>query len=70
MNKKGELNVSLEAIARLEELVERLLAERVELQERNRTLTGECDRLVQDRSRVSDELDRLLDKLERLEGKS
>ena len=60
----------LEAIARLEELVERLLAERVELQERNRTLTGECDRLVQDRSRVSDELDRLLDKLERLEGKS
>jgi predicted nuclease with TOPRIM domain len=54
----------------LEELVERLLAERVELQERNRTLTGECDRLVQDRSRVSDELDRLLDKLERLEGKS
>jgi len=62
--------VSLEAIARLEELVERLLAERVELQERNRTLTGECDRLVQDRTRVSDELDRLLDKLERLEGKS
>jgi predicted nuclease with TOPRIM domain len=64
------LNVSLEAIARLEELVERLLAERVELQERNRILTGECDRLVQDRSRVSNELDRLLDKLERLEGKS
>ena len=62
--------MSLEAIARLEELVERLLAERVELQERNRALTGECDRLVQDRSRVSDELDRLLDKLERLEGKS
>jgi len=62
--------VSLEAIARLEELVERLLAERVELQERNRALTGECDRLVQDRTRVSNELDRLLDKLERLEGKS
>lgn len=62
--------MSLEAIARLEELVERLLAERVELQERNRALTGECDRLVQDRTRVSNELDRLLDKLERLEGKS
>ena len=62
--------MSLEAIARLEELVERLLAERVELQERNSALTGECDRLVQDRTRVSNELDRLLVKLERLEGKS
>jgi predicted nucleic acid-binding Zn-ribbon protein len=61
--------VSLEAIARLEKLVDRLLSERIEMQERNRALTGECDRLVQDRTRVSDELDRLLDKLERLEGK-
>jgi predicted nucleic acid-binding Zn-ribbon protein len=61
--------VSLEAIARLEKLVDRLLSERIEMQERNRALTGECDRLVQDRTRVSDELDKLLDKLERLEGK-
>ena len=61
--------MSLEAIARLEKLVDRLLTERVEMQERNRALTGECDRLVQDRTRVSNELDRLLGKLERLEGK-
>ena len=62
--------MSLEAIARLEELVDRLLTERIDLQERNQALTGEYDRLVQDRTRVSDELDRLLEKLERLEGKS
>jgi predicted nucleic acid-binding Zn-ribbon protein len=61
--------VSLESLARLEKLIDRLLAERVEMQERNRALSGECDRLVQDRTRVSDELDKLLDKLERLEGK-
>jgi predicted nuclease with TOPRIM domain len=61
--------VSLESLARLEKLVDRLLAERVEMQERNRALSGECDRLVQDRTRVSNELDKLLDKLERLEGK-
>jgi hypothetical protein len=60
----------LEAIAQLEKLVDRLLAERIEMQERNRTLTAERDRLVQDRARVSKELDKLLDKLERLEGKS
>ena len=61
--------MSLEAIARLEKLVDRLLTERVEMQERNQALSGECDRLVQDRTRVSNELDKLLDKLERLEGK-
>ena len=61
--------MSLEAIARLEKLVDRLLTERVEMQERNQALSGECDRLVQDRTRVSEELDKLLDKLERLEGK-
>ena len=48
--------MSLEAIARLEKLVDRLLTERVEMQERNRALSGECDRLVQDRTRVSEEL--------------
>jgi predicted nuclease with TOPRIM domain len=62
--------VSLETIARLEELVDRLLAERNEMQKRIQALTGERDRLLQDRTRVSDELDRLLDKLERLEGKT
>jgi len=61
--------VSLESLARLEKLVDRLLAERVEMQERNRALSDERDRLVQDRTRVSNELDILLDKLERLEGK-
>ena len=62
--------MALEAIARLEKLVEQLLAERVDLQERNQELTAECDRLIQDRSRVCDELDSLLGKLEHLEGKS
>ena len=61
--------MALEAIARLEKLVDRLLAERVELQERNQELADQRDRLVQDRARVSDELDKLLKKLERLEGK-
>ena len=61
--------MALEAIARLEGLVDRLLAERVELQERNQKLADQRDRLVQDRARVSDELDKLLKKLERLEGK-
>ena len=62
--------MALEAIARLEELVDRLLAERVELQDRNGELTAECDRLISDRSRVSDELAKLLAKLEGLEGKA
>lgn len=60
--------MALEAIARLEKLVDRLLAERVDLQGRNREITAERDRLLEDRSRVTDELDKLLDKLERLEG--
>jgi FtsZ-binding cell division protein ZapB len=62
--------VALEAIARLEKLVDQLLTERIELQGRNQELTTECDRLMQDRSRVCDELDKLLGKLEHLEGKS
>ncbi len=60
----------LEAIKRLEELVDRLLSDRADLQERNLEVTAERDRLLQDRSRVTDELDKLLDKLERLEGKN
>jgi hypothetical protein len=62
--------VALEAIKRLEKLVDRLLSDRVDLQERNLEITAERDRLLQDRSRVTDELDKLLDKLERLEGKN
>jgi FtsZ-binding cell division protein ZapB len=62
--------VTLEAIARLEKLVDQLLTERVDLQGRNQGLSAECDRLMQDRSRVCDELDKLLGKLEHLEGKS
>lgn len=62
--------MALEAISRLEELVDQLLAERIELQARNRQLTVEFDGLLQDRSRVSAELDKLLDKLECLEGKT
>ena len=62
--------MALEAVARLEKLVDQLLTERIELQERNQQLTAECDRLMQDRSRVCDELDKLLGKLEHLEGKS
>jgi len=61
--------VALEAIKRLEKLVDRLLSDRADLQERNLEVTAERDRLLQDGSRVTDELDKLLDKLERLEGK-
>ncbi|HKJ28566.1 MAG: cell division protein ZapB [Desulfuromonadales bacterium] len=60
----------MEAIKRLEKLVDRLLSDRADLQERNLEVTAERDRLLQDRSRVTDELDKLLDKLERLEGKN
>ena len=62
--------MALEAIKRLEKLVDRLLSDRADLQERNLEVTAERDRLLQDRSRVTDELDKLLDKLERFEGKN
>ena len=62
--------MALEAIKRLEKLVDRLLSDRADLQERNLEITAERDRLLQDRSRVTNELDKLLDKLERLEGKN
>ena len=62
--------MTLESIARLEKLVDRLLAERIEQQDHNRELTAECERLTNDRSRVSDELDKLLGKLEGLGGKA
>lgn len=62
--------MALEVIKRLEKLVDRLLSDRADLQERNLEVAAERDRLLQDRSRVTDELDKLLDKLERLEGKN
>lgn len=62
--------MSLQALARLEELVDRLLAERNELQGRTQELSAANARLIEDRCRVSSELDKLLDKLEILEGKS
>jgi len=62
--------VALEAIERLEKLVDRLLSDRADLQELNMEVTAERDRLLRDRSRVTDELDKLLDKVERLEGQN
>ena len=62
--------MALEAIKRLEKLVDRLLSDRANLKEYNLEVTAERDRLLQDRSRVTDELDKLLDKFERLEGKN
>jgi hypothetical protein len=62
--------VALEAIKRLEKLVDRLLSDRANLKEYNLEVTAERDRLLQDRSRVTDELDKLLDKFGRLEGKN
>jgi FtsZ-binding cell division protein ZapB len=58
----------LEAITRLEELVDRLLTERASLQADKRELSAERDRLLEDRARVGDELDALLAKLDKLEG--
>ena len=62
--------MTLEAITQLEKLIDQLLAERAELHKRNRELTVETERLIQDRSRVSSELDKLLGKLESLEGEA
>ena len=69
MEEKGESYVALDVIARLEELVDQLLADRKELQERYHALSEERDRPSRDRSRVSDELDKVLGKLECLGGK-
>lgn len=61
------MQLSLESIARLEDLIDQLLAERADLMERNEALSAEHDRLMNDRSRINQELGELLDKLERLE---
>lgn len=59
-----------EDFARLEKLVDRLLAEREDLLHRNAALAGERDRLLQDRERISTELDQVLTKLDRLDRSS
>ena len=61
--------MSVELIARLEELVDRLLSERAELLRANRALVSERDRLQADRSRVFDELGEVLARLDKLEGR-
>jgi hypothetical protein len=59
--------VSVELIIRLEELVDRLLRERAELQQGNLDLAAEVGRLLAERARVHAELGEVLDKLDRLE---
>lgn len=60
--------MSQDVVARLEKLVDRLLGERRELQQRNQVLTEELDRLQADRHRIGSDLDKVLNKLDRLEG--
>lgn len=57
-----------DTLADLERLVDRLIAERDELQGRNTALIAERERLVADRGRISGELDKLLHKLDLLAG--
>ncbi len=62
--------MAFEAIAHLEELVDRMLAERAELLRRNEEITAERKGLIEDREKVRAELDKLLVKLDLLERKS
>lgn len=62
--------VSGELLARLEELVDCLLQERVELIQKNGKLAAELERLNADRARVRAELGNVLVKLDRLEGRA
>lgn len=62
--------MALEAIARLEELVDRMLTERAELLTRNAAVVAERDGLLKERAKVRAELDKLLARLELLERKS
>ena len=59
-----------EDFARLEKLVDRMLAEHEELLQRSTALADERDRLLSERQRVSAELDQVLAKLERLDRNS
>ena len=58
--------MSLESLARLEELVDKMLSDREQMQKRNLQLQEELKFLQQERARISEELGKLLDKLERL----
>ena len=60
------MSLSAELFSRLEELVDRLLVERVALVGRNAELAAERDRLLVDRQRVDAELGKLIDKLDAL----
>jgi hypothetical protein len=60
--------VAQDMLLQLESLIDRLLAERSELLEKNRGLAAERDRLLDDRSRIDSELDKLLGKLNALGG--
>ena len=62
--------VERDLLAKLEKLIDRLLAEREELLKGKKSLTAERDDLLGERSRVQGELEALLGKLERLEGES
>ncbi len=70
LNYAGGLSVAFEAIAHLEELVDRMLAERAELLRRNEEIAAERKGLIEDREKVRAELDKLLVKLDLLERKS
>ena len=59
--------MSVDLIARLEELVDRLLSERAELARRNRVLSSELDRLRADRDRARAELGTIIAKLDNVE---
>jgi len=59
----------VDLIARLEELVDRLLNERAELARHNRALSSELDRLRADRDRARAELGTIIAKLDNLEGR-
>ncbi len=57
-----------ELLGRLGTLIDRLLKEHAELKEQNRALTEQRDRLFAERTRVSKELDKLLDKVNQVAG--
>lgn len=62
--------MTLEKLKHLESLIDQLLVERSDLLAQNQELNNRCDRMTQDRDRVGVELDALLEKLDRLEGKA
>lgn len=59
--------MDVELIARLEQMIDRLLSERGQLLRRNRDLAGECERLRAERLRIGGELDGVLARIDSLE---